>query len=206
MNGTPRALNRILLAVIGLVFLAAGALAVALATVPAVAQWWQGWAKPATENFADLAHAASLPGNSGSWLWIGLAAAMVLLVIAMVWWVASQGKGRASTLASVYGDADDDGAAGLVSISAAVAEQALKAALADRTDLAAVWVSTYEMAGKPALKVRLLPRQGVAPHLVAMDVSALVEGLDAALGLATPVLISIGAGARSRFTRAERVR
>jgi hypothetical protein len=46
----------------------------------------------------------------------------------------------------------------------------------------------------------------VAPHLLATDVSALVEALDAVIGKRTPVLIHIGAGARSRFSRAERVR
>ncbi|WP_427016185.1 hypothetical protein ACQCSX_15605 [Pseudarthrobacter sp. P1] len=206
MNGTPRALNRVLLAILGLAFLAAGALALALAAIPAVARWWQDWAKPATDALVDLAYRTALPGRGGSWIWIAVAVAMVLVVVAMATWVAQQGKGRASTLAAVYGDADDDGAAGMVSISAAVAEQALKAALAERNDLAAVSVATYEVDGKPAVKVRILPRQGVAPHLVADDVAALVDGLDAVLGLQTPVLISIGAGARSRFTKAERVR
>jgi len=78
--------------------------------------------------------------------------------------------------------------------------------LAERPDLAGVTVATYEIRGEPALKIRLQPRQGVAPHLLAADVSALVEALDAVVGKRTPVLIHIGAGARSRFGRAERVR
>ena len=67
-------------------------------------------------------------------------------------------------------------------------------------------VATYEVNGSPALKIRLLPRQGVAPHLLAAEVSALVDALDAVVGKRTPVLIHIGAGARTRFSRAERVR
>ena len=87
-----------------------------------------------------------------------------------------------------------------------MAEQALKQALAERPDLAGATVATYEVNGGPALKVRLLPRQGVAPHLLAAEVATLVEALDAVVGKRTPVLIHIGAGARTRFSRAERVR
>jgi hypothetical protein len=121
----------------------------------------------------------------------------------MVAWVAQQGKGRTNLLVS----ADDAGeVAGDVRIGGGVAEQALKHALAERPDLAGATVATYEVNGRPALKVRLLPRQGVAPHLLAAEVTTLVEALDVVVGQRTPVLIHIGAGARTRFSRAERVR
>jgi len=67
-------------------------------------------------------------------------------------------------------------------------------------------VTTYDVKGTPTLRIRLLPRQGVAPHLLAAEVSGLVDALDAVVGRKTPVLIHIGAGARTRFGRAERVR
>jgi hypothetical protein len=87
-----------------------------------------------------------------------------------------------------------------------VAEQALKHALAGRPDLAGATVTTYDVKGTPALKVRLLPRQGVAPHLLAAEISELLAALETVVGRETPVLIHIGAGARTRFGRAERVR
>jgi len=203
MNGTPRGLNRVLLTLIGLLFLAAGALALALATAPAAVRWWQGWARPAADQLSGLAARTRLPGNGGSWIWIIVSVLLVLVVVGMVAWVANQGKGRANILADEY---DEDAAPGSVAISGAVAEQALKDALAERTDLVGATVTTYDVHGQPGLKVRVLPRQGVSPREVAEDVSALVEALDVVVGVRTPVLISIGAGARSRFTRAERVR
>ncbi|MDJ0354918.1 MAG: hypothetical protein M3021_08125 [Actinomycetota bacterium] len=205
MNGTPRVLNRVLLALLGLLFLGSGALLIALATVPAVGRWWQDRAKPATAEFAGLAARTILPGRSNSWIWIVVSLALVLLIIAMVAWVANQGKGRTDILADEYGDEDDDGAAGRVVISGAVAEQALKSALSERTDLLAATVATYALRGQPALRVRVLPRQGVSPHKLAAEVSALVQALDVVTGLRTPVLLSIGSGARTRFTKAERV-
>jgi hypothetical protein len=203
MNGTPRGLNRALLAVIGLLFLAAGGLLMALAMVPAAGRWWQGWAQPARAQLSALVERTMLPGRGGSWIWIIVSLLLVLVIVAMVAWVANQGKGRANILADEY---DEDGAAGRVAISGTVAEQALKAALSERTDLLGSTVTTYDVGGQPGLKVRLLPRQGVSPHRVAADVSALVEALDVVMGVRTPVLLSIGAGARAKFTRAERVR
>ncbi|KRF09169.1 hypothetical protein ASH00_05875 [Arthrobacter sp. Soil782] len=202
MNQTPRTINRILLAVFGLGLMLAGALAMALG-VPAVARWWQSTAAQAGQWVSNVLDATTLPGQRDSWLWIVLALLMVLLIILMFAWVANQGKGRSGTLA--YDD-DDHPVPGSVTINAAVAEQALKAALSERVDLVNSAVSTYEFRGRPALKVKVFPRQGVAPYVVAEEVSALVSALDAVLGVQTPVLISISSGARSRFTRAERVR
>lgn len=202
MNQTPRSVNRVLLGLFGLILMLAGGLAMALG-IPAVARWWRSTAAQAGEAIGGVLDATTLAGQRDSWLWIVLALLMVLLVILMLAWVANQGKGRSGTLA--YDD-DADPVPGSVTINAAVAEQALKAALSERVDLVNSAVSTYEFRGKPALKVRVSPRQGVAPYVVAEEVSILVSALDEVLGVQTPVLISVSSGARTRFTRAERVR
>ncbi|MCB5275021.1 hypothetical protein BJG92_02562 [Arthrobacter sp. SO5] len=201
MNGTPRLLNRMLIAVLGIIVLAVGALLILLASVPAVGAWWQGWSVGAWSNVSDLFESMRFPGGQASGPWIVLA--LLLVVIgSMVAWVAQQGKGRANFLVA---EEDQGEVPGTVRIGGGVAEQALRAALAGRADLAGATVATYEVRGKPALKIRVEPRQGVAPHALAADVSALVEALDAVIGKRTLVLIHIGSGTRSRFGRAERV-
>ena len=87
-----------------------------------------------------------------------------------------------------------------------MAEQSLREALQENPDVAAAAVSTYEVRGSSALRIRINPRRGAAPHLIAADATALVEALDAALGRQTVVLISIDAGRRLRFSRGDRVR
>lgn len=203
MNSTPRLLNRILLGIVGLGFLGLGTLLVLLATVPAVGSWWQGWSAGAWSNWRDLFERTRFPGRQESWLWIVLVLLLLAVIGAMVAWVAQQGKGRADLMVA---EEDPGEVPGNVRIGGGVAEQALRAALADRPDLAGATVATYEIRGEPALKIRVQPRQGVAPHTLAAEVSALVEALDAVIGKRTPVLIHIGSGARSRFGRAERVR
>jgi hypothetical protein len=203
MNNTPRTLNRILIGVLGLELLVIGLLLVLLATVPAVGTWWHSWSAEAWNGISQLFQRTRIPGREESWLWAVIALLLAAVIAAMVAWVAQQGKGRANLIVT-EDDAGDF--PGNVRIGGGVAEQALKAALAGRQDLAGATVATYEIRGEPALKIRLLPRQGVAPHVLAADVSALVEALDAVIGKRTPVLIHIGAGARARFSRAERVR
>jgi hypothetical protein len=203
MNSTPTLLNRILIAVLGLKLLAAGVLLILLATVPAVASWWHSWSAGVWAGANQAFSATRFPGRSESWLWILVALVLLVLIGLMVAWVAQQGKGRADLLALEY---DPGEVPGDVRIGGGVAEQALKHALANRPDLAGATVATYDVKGTPALKIRLLPRQGVAPHLLADEVQALVAALEAVVGKRIPVLIHIGAGARTRFRRAERVR
>jgi len=206
MNGTPRGANRFILGVLGLVLMIIGAGIVAIATIPAAAQWWQGWSGAWVVELSDLMSRTHLGTNGGSWIWLLVSAFLLILVIAMVSWIANQGKGRTGTLLNRPGNEDDDGAAGDIQLSCAVAEQALKTALLERSELLGVSVTSYNFRGETSLRVRVLPRQGVAPHHVATEIGALVEAMDELLGVQVPVLLSIGSGARSRFTKAERVR
>lgn len=206
MNGTPRALNRFLLTLIGLFLLLAGIGLTLLAAVPTAAQWWQEYAGAQVAWLERYEARTRLLATSESWIWLATAAFFLLVVILMISWIASQGKGRASTLVDYHGNADDDGADGAVKLSCAVAENALKSALLERTDLFGVSATSYDFRKQTGVKVRVFPRQGITPHNVAEDVVELVGALDGLLGIEVPVLLSIGTGARSRFTKAERVR
>lgn len=144
MNGTPRALNRVLLFIIGVKLLAVGLLLVLLATVPAVAAWWHGFSAGVWAGMENAFRQTRLPGHEESWLWIVAGAVLVAVIVAMIAWLSQQGKGRANLLVASDDDSHIDGE---VRIGGGVAEQALRAALAERTDLAAASVATYEVRG-----------------------------------------------------------
>lgn len=219
MNTTPRALNRLLLAVVGLLALSVGAAGLALVALPRAAAWWAATAPQVGEAIDDVRSGTTLEGQSDSWLWIVLAAVLLLIIVLLILWIATQGRGRTGLFAGADGrghgtgrraaprDAarGDGDTAGTVTITAAAAEQVLKAALLERSDLASASVSTWLVGGVPGLRVRVLPRKGVPPYVIAEEVSRLIEALDLVTGYRSPVLISITTGARVRFTRGERV-
>jgi hypothetical protein len=201
VNSTPRLLNRILLGVLGLVLIAAGAAVVATALIPAAADRWRAGARSA-EVWMDAALRSGADG--GGWLWILSALGFLAGAGLMIAWLAVQGRGRTGDFARGDGQGANE-APGTVTVTAAAAEQALKTALSDRRDLVNAAVTTWRFQGTSSLRIRVYPRQGAAPARVAAEVAALVEGLDLVLGHRAPVLISISAGTRARFTRAEPV-
>ena len=209
MNRTPRILNRVLLGLGGLLLLATGAGLILLTTSPAAARWWQDNAPLLMAGGGRMLEDTAMPGQSQSWFWPLLALAMAVAVVLLVLWISAQGRGRADTLVAEY---DDEGAPGRIVISGAVPEQALRAALLQDPDVASVAVSTWELGTGTGtgtgtgLRVRITPRQGAAPHLVAADATHLVDAMDAALGRSSTVLISLEAGPRYRLGREERVR
>ena len=203
MNRTPRALNRLLLGLLGLLLIGGGGGLLWISLDGVAARRWQSAAPGIIDSIQAFGADTALPGQSQSWIWVLLAAAMVLGIVVLTLWAAAQGRGRTGTLISEY---DEDGAPGRIAISGAVAEQSLREALQENPDVAAAAVSTYEVRGSSALRIRINPRRGAAPHLIAADATALVEALDAALGRQTVVLISIDAGRRLRFSRGDRVR
>lgn len=203
MNQTPRVLNRALIGILGAVLVLIGGTGLLLATVRSLTGWWRGFTTDTRAVLDRVFAATTLPGQQDSWLWIAISVLLVVLVLLMIAWIAGQGKGRTGTLATEF---SQNPAPGRVTISAAVAEQAVKLALQERADVASASVSIWDFKSRPAMKIRVLARQGAAPYTVAEDVTEVVEAFDAVLGRRVPVLISIGTGARARFTRAERVR
>ncbi|WP_138445328.1 hypothetical protein [Sinomonas susongensis] len=211
MNGTPRALNRILILVFGLLVLALGVLMLLLAAVPAVGEWWRVWAPSASLDAGRAFGSTLIPGTRVSWLWLLAMALLVVVILAMIGWMALQGTGRRDLIAwsnppAEHGLPATGEAPGRVAIAASAADQALRAALASRKDLLATSVAAVEFEGKVALRVRVVSRQGADPQGIAREVERLVTGMDLLFGHECPVLLHISSGPRARFSRAERVR
>lgn len=206
MNGTPRGFNRFMLGLIGLILLAVGAFILLLGASAAFASWWQGYSQDQLVQWQKLAANTRLGPGYGTWIWLIVAAVLLLVIILMVSWIANQGQGRSTVLFDERTNAFKESGPGKVVLSNSVAEQTLRAALLERGDLTSVSVTSFDFQGSTSLRVRVLPRPGVAPHHLAAEIVELVQALENLLGFETPVLVSIGSGARSRFTKPERVR
>lgn len=204
MNRTPRTTNRIVLTLLGLIMTGLGMHGLLLALFPTYAAGWRGFANDVGSGFTRLLDATTLAGQRDSWLWIVVSVVMIALILLMVWWVAVQGQGKTGIFAREF---REDFTRGIVELSAAVPEQTLKAALAGRPDLVAVSVTSWTSPQREAgLRIKVQPRLGAAPYRIAEDLAELVVDMDAVLGASGPVVIHLATGARTRMSRAERVR
>ncbi|GAA3709854.1 hypothetical protein GCM10022377_24390 [Zhihengliuella alba] len=215
MNQTPRGLNRTLLVVIGLLFAAVGLHGLLISALPRYAAGWRGLADSVGEAVEHGLRETAMAGQSTSWIWVVVVIALIGIVLLMVGWIAVQGKGRTGVFAEAYFPGAEDPAArtaaapatpGSVELGAAVPEQAVKAALVGRTDLVSTHVSTWETGGDAGLQIKVQPRLGAAPLQISREIAETIGEIDAALGRRSLVVIHLAAGARTRMSRAERVR
>jgi len=199
MNSTRRGLNRALLAVLGLILIGAGILAVQAGSSRELAQ---GWTRTGTDLWAriqDQLAAARIPGQDTSWWTLAAAGLLVVAAILLVCWIAAQGGGRTNQLAT------REDAAGTTTVATDVAGQAIKAALAGNKQVLASTVQAWQLKAGSGLRITIQARAGASPRDLVAALDELIRGLDALLGEEIPVLIRIKAGTRSRFARTERV-
>lgn len=199
MNSTNRGLNRLLILLIGLVFVVIGAAALAVVTVPVVADWWRdnraavldtidGW-------FAWNPFAAAPGADAGQTapILVPIAGIVLLVLVAalLIPFVLRQGRGRSGIVhraAVEHGD---------IVLETDVAANALGDALDDTEAFSSVRVSAWDVNRAQALKVAVTCRRGVSPRTAVETVSTAVESLDRLLGVELPVLVEVGGGFRA---------
>ncbi len=200
MRQTNRALNRSLLALLGLALLAAGVLTAAAGLVPEVAAAWTATAAAGLDRSGELLSTAPLPGAARSW-WAAAAVTGLLLAAGLsVAWLASQGGGRTPRAAT---DLDGDRGSTVVDIEFVAA--CVSATLAGNRQVLGTSVSAWRVHGTTGLRLRLEARKGASPREIADTAEELVLGLDRLPGHPVPVLVRITSGTRSRLAGVNRV-
>ncbi|MCZ2401641.1 hypothetical protein IV498_00185 [Paenarthrobacter sp. Z7-10] len=210
MNGTHRGLNRLLLALLGLILIAAGAITAAAGATPSFAADWSS--NGATAWAWTLAQIRSVPIGSFdvSWWTIAALALLVVAVVLLLCWIFSQGGGRSGRIgsrdSSAGSAADGSGnAAGSTTIEASLATRAIRDALEENDQVLSANVSAWKVKQADGLRIAIQARKGSSPRQVTDAAEETVRGLDELLGIQVPVLVRINSGLRSRFTGAERV-
>lgn len=199
MNDTNRVINRLLLAVTGLIALAVAALAVALLLVPDAGRIWRGVGRSATTT-ADAAFGQPLwSGTTISLAALVALVVAVLFVVLLIALILRAGHGSTSTVLTLQ---TPDGS---VELDTAVPASLLSEQLKPVPGVAGVAVSAYRVRRTPALKVTVRCRRGASPREVTDAVDEAVTLLDAALGTTLPVFAQLVGGFRSRLQAATRV-
>lgn len=200
MTSTNRALNRLLVIVVGLVLIAAGVALGAGSLLPDVQSTVSGAASDAKQPVGD-----ALSGGQPWIPWVVALVALVLIVV-LAWFALRQGHGRTGTLVRLEGGRDAGSpTGGSVVIDAKLAEQLLVDALRDDPAIVSVDVTAFEVARGTTLRVTAVARRGVSPVAVRRTVDEAVTRLDAVLGTEVPVVIQITGGLRSSMTSETRL-
>lgn len=213
MRQTNRALNRILLALLGLALLGAGGAVIAAGTMPGAADTWTAVASSVRESARNLVVAAPLPDPVRSW-WLVAGIAVLLVGVALnAAWLASQGGGRTPRLAEQLdgtvagnGAPGTGGARGRTVVDVSLVSTALREALSGNRDVLATSVSAWESRRGTALRLRVEARKGSSPRELADTAEELIREIDALLGHPIPVLIRITSGARTQVSGSRRAR
>ena len=200
MNNTNRALNRILVAFIGLLTLLVGAALVAIAALPAIRAGYRSTAPGIHGAITGWLKTTPLLDTGSSWGWIFALALLLLIVILLLVFIFRQGQGHQDILLR-----EDTTQAGTTIIDSAVAEHVIQDDLDGRPEFVASRVSTYQVRGTPVLKISVTCRRGVSPRDVTTMIESTLNAFDALLGRQIPALLQISGGVRARLSRTTRI-
>jgi hypothetical protein len=187
MTRSNRTLNRVLLAVVGLLALALAALAVWPIAAPLLHDA-AGVSLPATPASA-LDDRSLTPAV----LWSVAGGTVAVLVLCLAW-VLTRGRGRTTTAVR----------AGALEIDVHVVEQLLRQALGSEPEIVAVAASAHRVRRVTAVRLRVDARRGADLRRVVDAVDLAVERLDARLGAELPLLVHVTSGLRASLARERR--
>lgn len=201
MNNTNRALNRTLLLIIGLLFLALGALGIAIMSWPTAADIWTS-AGDGARSWLDQAIAASaIAGGALSWVGIGAVAAIVIVIVLLVVALISIAGRRSKT---VFRSTGAQNPLGRVTVTESFVSDAVKNSLAIRDEILSAQVTANDIRKQPVLHVSVTPRQNTDPRELVDHVDRLLTNLATLTGRETETYVSIHTGLRARLAHDQR--
>lgn len=197
MNETNRAVNRVVLFVVGIILLSAGGAAVAATTWGDAGRVWGDLLGAARDWLSDADAATRLPGDSAvSWLAIAAVAVAVAVVVVSVVIVAHLGRTTSTPVLRVTAAEDDLGG---VVVRPAFASDVIGHALSGREEIVHSRISTARVKGQDILHVDVIPRKRTSPAAVADLVTRATDALAVMTGRDLPVYISIRTSVRARL-------
>lgn len=206
MTGPRRVLSRILLALLGLILIAAGAATAAAGLYPSFAAAWSSRGTVAWNGIQARLAAAPVGSLGISWWTLAALALLAVAVVLLVAWILSRFGRRATSIGARESAGNADSPGGTTTVDAGLAAQAVRESLAGRPGVYSTAVSAWKSHGTRGLKITVQARKGASPRAVADTVEETVRGLDALLGEQVPVLVRIRSGVRSASAGVERVR
>ncbi|MFJ4170693.1 hypothetical protein ACIPY3_14390 [Paenarthrobacter sp. NPDC089714] len=199
MRNTNRALNRLVLGVLGLLLVILGAAVFAAGQLPSAATTWTSTGTRATEQARQLLESAPLAGPLRSWWLVAGIAALLFCAALCLAWISRQGGGHTPVMGR-----QSDGIDGTTVIDSGLVSLAVQEALSDHRQVLATSVTAWEARRGTMLRVAIEARQGASPRELADTAEELVKEIDAWMGHPMPVLVRITSGGRSSLAKSRR--
>lgn len=201
MNRTNRALNRILLFIVGVLFLAIGAALVTVLVWPAAAEFWTGATEAGQSWLDNTINATTVGTTTVSWIAIVALVLIIFLVIMLIVTLTRIGGGRSHTVLRSTGAQNP---LGRVTVRESFASDALKHSLRQRDEILFSSVTASDIGKTPVMHVSVTPRQNTSPKNVVQDVDQLVTNLATLTGKNVPTYISVHSGLRAKLAHDQR--
>lgn len=201
MNNTNRALNRTLLLIVGLLFLALGALGIAIMSWPTAADIWKSAGDGALSWLDQAMAATAIAGGALSWIGIGAVAAIVVVIVLLVVALVSIAGRRSQT---AFRSTGAQNPLGRVTITESFVSDAVKNSLATRDEILSAQVTANDIRRQPVLHVAVTPRQNTDPRELVDLVDRLLTNLATLTGRETATYVSIHTGLRARLAHDQR--
>lgn len=182
MTRTNRFVNRVILALVGVLALAAGA-ALALPYAATL-----GFTPVDPSSWGITVPDASQPVV----LWSIAGGAVVIVAFALVW-ILTRGRGRTSTALSIAG----------ATVDASAIQSVLRTRLAGSPDVVVVSASAHERRGGPVVLVRVQARPGPDLGALRSAVRDAIDNLDRVIGTPIPLVVHLTSGVRSTWASAK---
>ena len=197
MTSSNRVINRVILALLGLVAVAASLSLAALSVDPA-ALGLTGLGLAGVERGVSGALEAARAAIAGiqltpTVLWSIVAACALLIALALVW-ILTRGRGRTSTPVAVDG----------VELDIRVVQQVLQHELRAAPDVVGVHAASYRDRRTPVVRVRIDVRRGADLVRLMAAVDDAIARLDRTLGTDLGILVHVATGFRTVLSREHR--
>jgi len=201
VNNTNRALNRVLLLIIGLLFLALGAVGVAIMSWPTATDIWTSAGENARSWLDQAIAATAIAGGSLSWIGIGAVVAILVVVVLLILALTSIAGRRSKT---AFRSTGAQNPLGRVTVTESFVSDAVKNSLATRDEILSTQVTANDIRNTPVLHVSVTPRQNTDPREVVDHIDRLLTNLATLTGRDTETYVSIHTGLRARLAHDQR--
>ncbi len=206
MKKLPRALNRILLFILGLLSLAVGILLIATPLSAKIRTQVLYYGERLQTLFTSLTHRSrfQIQGWESSGLQLGTLAIAVVVIVALLIWIFVQGGGKIRSLA-LNKIGKDTQKQGEITAELGLIRDIIEDEVSASRWISSMKIQSWEVKKRPGLLVTAAVYKGANPQEIKTELDKAITKLDQVLGIKMPVLVRVSTNWRSNIGSANRV-